>query len=108
MHDFLAKMMLASTRPFVPKRWHRYLDRARVKPKQLGKVGESLADASPSPRSILRHQWQPTTRTLVEHAGATSLAGAETIRHQIQGKRVVLIPSGANITINQLKTVIDD
>ena len=49
-----------------------------------------------------------TTRTLVEHAGATSLAGAETIRDQIQGKRVVLIASGANITIEQLKTVIPD
>ena len=49
-----------------------------------------------------------TTRTLVEHAGATSLAGAETIRDQIQGKRVVLIASGANITVEQLKTVIGD
>ena len=49
-----------------------------------------------------------TTRTLVEHAGATSLAGAETIRDQIRGKRVVLIASGANITIEQLKTIIAD
>ena len=49
-----------------------------------------------------------TTRTLVEHAGATSLAGAETIRDQIRGKRVVLIASGANITVEQLKTVIAD
>ena len=49
-----------------------------------------------------------TTRTLVEHAGATSLAGAQTIRDQLQGKRVVLIASGANITIEQLKTVIAD
>ena len=49
-----------------------------------------------------------TTRTLVEHAGATSLAGAEAIRDQIQGKRVVLIASGANITVEQLKTVIAD
>ncbi len=49
-----------------------------------------------------------TTRTLVEHAGATSLAGAQTIRPQLKGKRVVLIASGANITIDQLKTVISD
>ena len=49
-----------------------------------------------------------TTRTLVEHAGATSLAGAEAIRDQIRGKRVVLIASGANITVEQLKTVIGD
>ena len=47
-----------------------------------------------------------TTRTLVEHAGATSLAGAESIRDQIRGKRVVLIASGANITVDQLKTVV--
>ncbi len=49
-----------------------------------------------------------TTRTLVEHAGATSLAGAETIRDQIRGKRVVLIASGANLTVDQLKTVLAD
>lgn len=49
-----------------------------------------------------------TTRTLVEHAGATSLAGAQTIRPQLQGKRVVLIASGANITIDQLKAIIAD
>ena len=49
-----------------------------------------------------------STRSLVEHAGATSLAGAETIRDKIQGKRVVLIASGANITVEQLKTVLAD
>ncbi len=48
------------------------------------------------------------TRSLVEHAGATSLAGAEAIREQIQGKRVVLVASGANITVEQLKTVLAD
>ncbi len=48
------------------------------------------------------------TRSLVEHAGATSLAGAEAIREQIQGKRVVLIASGANITVEQLKTALAD
>ena len=49
-----------------------------------------------------------TTRTLVEHAGATSLAAAEVMRDQIRGKRVVLIASGANLTVEQLKTVIAD
>lgn len=48
------------------------------------------------------------TRSLVEHAGATSLAGVEAIREQIQGKRVVLIASGANITVEQLKTALVD
>ena len=47
-----------------------------------------------------------TTRTLVEHASATPLAAAETMRDQIRGKRVVLIASGANLTIEQLKTVL--
>ena len=47
-----------------------------------------------------------TTRTLVEHAGAAALAGAETMRDRIRGKRVVLIASGANLTVEQLKTVI--
>ncbi len=48
------------------------------------------------------------TRTLVEHAGATPLAAAEKIRNRIKGKRVVLIASGANLTVEQLKTVLAD
>ncbi len=49
-----------------------------------------------------------TTRTLVEHAGATPLAAAEKMRDQIRGKRVVLIASGANLTVEQLRSVIGD
>ena len=49
-----------------------------------------------------------TTRTLVEHAGAAALAGAETMRDRIRGKRVVLIASGANLTVEQLKTVLTE
>ena len=44
------------------------------------------------------------TRTLVEHAGATPLAAAEKMRDRIKGRRVVLIASGANLTVEQLKT----
>lgn len=47
-----------------------------------------------------------TTRTLVEHAGATPLAAAESMREKIRGKRVVLIASGANLTVEQLKTTL--
>ena len=47
-----------------------------------------------------------TTRTLVEHAGATPLAAAEKMGETIKGKRVVLIASGANLTLEQLKTVV--
>jgi threonine dehydratase len=43
------------------------------------------------------------TRTLVEHAGAASLAAAVSMKDRIRGKRVVLIASGANITTQQLK-----
>ena len=49
-----------------------------------------------------------TTRTLVEHAGASPLAAAESLRDQLRGKRVVLIASGANLTIEQLKTAVGD
>ncbi len=48
------------------------------------------------------------TRTLVEHASATPLAASKKIRNRIKGKRIVLIASGANITTDQLKTVIAD
>jgi threonine dehydratase len=47
------------------------------------------------------------TRTLVEHAGAASLAAAIEIKDQIKGKRVVLIASGGNVTADQLKSVLN-
>lgn len=47
------------------------------------------------------------TRTLVEHAGAASLAAAIEIKDQIKGKRVVLIASGGNVTTDQLKSVLN-
>ena len=46
------------------------------------------------------------TRTLVEHAGAASLAGAIDMKDRLQGKRVVLVASGGNITTDQLKSVL--
>ncbi|MBN4064917.1 threonine/serine dehydratase [Dehalococcoides mccartyi] len=47
------------------------------------------------------------TRSLVEHAGAASLAAAFNMKEQLKGKRVVLIASGGNITTEQLKSVLD-
>ena len=44
--------------------------------------------------------------TLVEAAGASSLAAAHRIRNQLKGKRVVLILSGGNITLGQLKELL--
>jgi threonine dehydratase len=46
------------------------------------------------------------TRTLVEHAGAASLAAAVNMKEQLKGKRVVLIASGGNITTDQLKAAL--
>jgi threonine dehydratase len=46
------------------------------------------------------------TRTLVEHAGAASLAAAIDMKDQLKGKRVVLIASGGNITTDQLRNAL--
>tara|TARA_Y100000590_G_scaffold249183_1_gene279994 strand:- start:230 stop:511 length:282 start_codon:yes stop_codon:yes gene_type:complete len=46
------------------------------------------------------------TRTLVEHAGAASLAAALNIKDQLRGKRIVLVASGGNVTVDQLKSVL--
>ena len=47
------------------------------------------------------------TRTLVEHAGAASLAAAIDMKDSLKGKRVVLVASGGNITTDQLKAVLN-
>jgi threonine dehydratase len=48
------------------------------------------------------------TRTLVEHAGAASLAAAIDMKDQLKGKRVVLIASGGNATTDQLRTALGE
>jgi threonine dehydratase len=50
---------------------------------------------------FLRH-----TRSLVEHAGASTLAAAVNIKDDLRGKRVVLIASGANATVEQLAGIL--
>ncbi len=50
---------------------------------------------------FLRH-----TRSLVEHAGASTLAAALKIKNELRGKRVVLIASGANVTVEQLSGIL--
>jgi len=47
------------------------------------------------------------TRTLVEHAGAASLAAAIDLKDKLKGKRVVLVASGGNITTEQLKVALN-
>ena len=46
-------------------------------------------------------------RILVEGAGAASLAAALALRDRLANQRVALVLSGANISISQLKTVLD-
>ena len=46
------------------------------------------------------------THNLTEHAGAASLAAAVKIKNKLKGKNVVLVMSGSNITITQLKSAL--
>jgi threonine dehydratase len=47
------------------------------------------------------------TRQLVEAAGAAALAGALELRPRLAGKRVALICSGGNITLEQLRELLE-
>jgi threonine dehydratase len=53
-------------------------------------------------RSMIQH-----TRNLVEAAGAAPLAAALKLRERLAGKRVVLICTGGNATLDQLRVVLD-
>ena len=55
--------------------------------------------------SAIKH-YVDATRTLVEHAGAASLAAAINMKDRLKGKRVVLIASGGNVTTDQLKAAL--
>ncbi len=46
------------------------------------------------------------THNLTEHAGAASLAAAVSIKDRLVGKKVALIVSGGNITVDQLKSAL--
>ena len=46
------------------------------------------------------------THNLVEASGAASLAAAAKLRERLQGKRVAIIMSGGNITLEQLRQLI--
>ena len=47
------------------------------------------------------------THNLVEHAGAASLAAAVKIRERLRGKRVALVASGGNVSLDHLRGAID-
>ncbi len=48
------------------------------------------------------------TRNLVESAGAAPLAAALKLRGRLAGKRVALVCTGGNCTLDQLRAVLDD
>jgi threonine dehydratase len=53
-------------------------------------------------RSMIQH-----TRNLVEAAGAAPLAAAMKLRERLSGKRVVLLCTGGNATLDQLRALLD-
>ena len=46
------------------------------------------------------------THNLAEHAGASPLAAAVKIKEQLRGKKIILVMSGGNITVQQLRAAI--
>jgi threonine dehydratase len=59
---------------------------------------DELRDAT---RSMIEH-----TRNLVEGAGAAPLAGALRLRDRLEGKRVALVCTGGNVTLDQLRALL--
>ena len=47
------------------------------------------------------------SHTLAEHAGAASLAAAVKLKERLHGKKVVVVLSGGNISIEQLKKIME-
>lgn len=66
------------------------------------RLNEFVLVEDSSIEDAIRH-YVGATRSLVEHAGAASLAAAIDMKDRLKGRRVVLIASGGNITIDQLK-----
>ncbi len=57
-------------------------------------------------RAIVQHL--ENTHNLTEHAGAASLAAAVKIKDRLAGKKVVLVMSGGNITVGQLRAALEE
>ena len=55
-------------------------------------------------RAIVTHLEQ--THNLVEHAGAASLAGAIKIKDRLEGRKVVIVLSGGNLSLEHLKAAL--
>ena len=63
-----------------------------------------LVSDSEMERAIVMHLEK--THNLTEHAGAASLAGALKIKDQLRGKKVALVMSGGNLSLDHLKTAL--
>jgi threonine dehydratase len=75
----------------------------------IGILRNRLSDfvlASDSDISDAIRLYVQATRSLVEHAGAVTLAAAVNMKDELRGKRIVLVASGGNITTDQLKAVL--
>lgn len=55
-------------------------------------------------RAIVLHL--EATHNLAEHAGAASLAGALKMKDQLSGKKIVLVMSGGNLSLDHLKAAL--
>ena len=55
-------------------------------------------------RGVILHL--ENTHNLTEHAGAASLAGALQIKEKLAGKKIALVMSGGNITVDQLQDLL--
>jgi threonine dehydratase len=72
---------------------------------------EHLADFILVPDAELRRALRivlETTHNLAEPAGAASLAAAFRLRERLSGKKVALSMSGGNITLVQLKSILNE
>ena len=48
------------------------------------------------------------THNLTEHAGAASLAGALKMKDRLRGKKVALVMSGGNLSLDHLRAALDN
>ena len=105
---------------------HDAWESGKIEERPMGTVAEGLATGSAQafPVEILRRRMKRFelvtdeamelavelfirhTRTLVEHAGASTLAAALKIKDDLRGKRIVLVASGANVTAEQLRGIL--
>ena len=81
-----------------------FCEKEKIDHEICGKVIVAVSDDEMDQAVILHLE---NTHNLTEHAGAASLAGAVKIKDQLAGKKVVLIMSGGNLSMQQLKELLE-